>query len=118
MVSGVGATTTSRIMAEPAGAMLLIGTSHASDNHEVTAPRQESSPKAPEGSDPQARHPSRVRDRTPRKLTSWRIVREQLLGIGSDEASRKHEGASGRPLGRSEERRVGKECRSRWSPYH
>ena len=21
-------------------------------------------------------------------------------------------------LGRSEERRVGKECRSRWSPYH
>src|SRR5256886_5409271 len=24
----------------------------------------------------------------------------------------------GRALGRSEERRVGKECRSRWSPYH
>ena len=24
----------------------------------------------------------------------------------------------GRPNGRSEERRVGKECRSRWSPYH
>ena len=23
-----------------------------------------------------------------------------------------------RSLGRSEERRVGKECRSRWSPYH
>ena len=23
-----------------------------------------------------------------------------------------------RTLGRSEERRVGKECRSRWSPYH
>ena len=22
------------------------------------------------------------------------------------------------PAGRSEERRVGKECRSRWSPYH
>src|SRR2546427_6226145 len=32
-------------------------------------------------------------------------------------------GAAGRPggtgdTGRSEERRVGKECRSRWSPYH
>ena len=26
-------------------------------------------------------------------------------------------GASGF-IGRSEERRVGKECRSRWSPYH
>ena len=25
---------------------------------------------------------------------------------------------SKRPLTRSEERRVGKECRSRWSPYH
>src|SRR5215470_18659229 len=24
----------------------------------------------------------------------------------------------GAPFGRSEERRVGKECRSRWSPYH
>ena len=24
----------------------------------------------------------------------------------------------GNPLTRSEERRVGKECRSRWSPYH
>ena len=26
--------------------------------------------------------------------------------------------ATGSPLARSEERRVGKECRSRWSPYH
>src|SRR2546429_3342725 len=33
-----------------------------------------------------------------------------------------HDGGEGRlralPAGRSEERRVGKECRSRWSPYH
>ena len=28
------------------------------------------------------------------------------------------EGAKGCCLTRSEERRVGKECRSRWSPYH
>src|SRR3712207_7728096 len=27
-------------------------------------------------------------------------------------------GSSGGPDRRSEERRVGKECRSRWSPYH
>ena len=26
--------------------------------------------------------------------------------------------ATGEVAGRSEERRVGKECRSRWSPYH
>src|SRR2546429_1686416 len=29
-----------------------------------------------------------------------------------------HVGHGGAPLNRSEERRVGKECRSRWSPYH
>src|SRR5256885_2022760 len=28
------------------------------------------------------------------------------------------EGGGGAALRRSEERRVGKECRSRWSPYH
>ena len=28
------------------------------------------------------------------------------------------EGCSEKTLSRSEERRVGKECRSRWSPYH
>ena len=27
-------------------------------------------------------------------------------------------GKAGDQTGRSEERRVGKECRSRWSPYH
>ena len=26
--------------------------------------------------------------------------------------------SQGKDSGRSEERRVGKECRSRWSPYH
>src|SRR2546422_8146247 len=31
---------------------------------------------------------------------------------------RLQEGAEERALVRSEERRVGKECRSRWSPYH
>ena len=29
-----------------------------------------------------------------------------------------HTIASGHAYNRSEERRVGKECRSRWSPYH
>ena len=32
----------------------------------------------------------------------------------------KHDGSAGEgaPIERSEERRVGKECRYRWSPYH
>ena len=43
-----------------------------------------------------------------------RIVRrEQALGRATPDLSRLRA-----PVGRSEERRVGKECRSRWSPYH
>src|SRR5258708_40210821 len=51
-----------------------------------------------------------------------------LLGRGGWSRSRPTRGWSGRPCpqscrrrreqDRSEERRVGKECRSRWSPYH
>ena len=37
-----------------------------------------------------------------------------ILIIGSA----KHSVQKMQILGRSEERRVGKECRSRWSPYH
>ena len=36
-------------------------------------------------------------------------------GLGADDA---HRGGGGFGQLRSEERRVGKECRSRWSPYH
>ena len=39
--------------------------------------------------------------------TSWELVK-------TDEKDETPEN----PLTRSEERRVGKECRSRWSPYH
>ena len=43
---------------------------------------------------------------TAAKALEW--VRDgQTLGLGT-----------GRAATRSEERRVGKECRSRWSPYH
>ena len=44
------------------------------------------------------------------KSTIFEMLREELLrrGIGEDQIVCK----------RSEERRVGKECRSRWSPYH
>src|SRR3712207_8541188 len=47
-------------------------------------------------------------------------VEEHVAAHGRAEALRR-EGAELVPLGqqhRSEERRVGKECRSRWSPYH
>src|SRR2546430_12634213 len=39
-----------------------------------------------------------------------------LLAAGAPVNSPNHYGIT--PLLRSEERRVGKECRSRWSPYH
>src|SRR2546422_8923346 len=46
--------------------------------------------------------------------------REPLVDLadGPDLAGEPHLAEDDRPGGRSEERRVGKECRSRWSPYH
>ena len=40
-------------------------------------------------------------------MCAWRVAekKKQRDGMGEED-------------GRSEERRVGKECRSRWSPYH
>src|SRR5215204_1533145 len=38
-------------------------------------------------------------------------------GVGAEPVGDEHPHHGG-PLLRSEERRVGKECRSRWSPYH
>ena len=51
-------------------------------------------------------------------LLEWGSISEQQVQQALSVAS-----GSGRRLGealveRSEERRVGKECRSRWSPYH
>ena len=40
-----------------------------------------------------------------------------LDALVADALAREEVSATGLP-GRSEERRVGKECRSRWSPYH
>src|SRR5690348_14534707 len=39
---------------------------------------------------------------------------EEVMGLGFGRSTFRFAG----PTGRSEERRVGKECRSRWSPYH
>src|SRR5215204_2989375 len=39
-------------------------------------------------------------------------------GTGALRGAPRHGGLARRGASRSEERRVGKECRSRWSPYH
>ena len=44
------------------------------------------------------------------------LVSETIVGLIGDRPSEKKKFPSIRS--RSEERRVGKECRSRWSPYH
>ena len=44
------------------------------------------------------------------------FARQQLAIVGDELARRAIE--TKKPVARSEERRVGKECRSRWSPYH
>src|SRR3712207_7653687 len=57
---------------------------------------------------------------TPLDDSAW-IARPPGYAESSRSAERSARWASGNDLdqgGRSEERRVGKECRSRWSPYH
>ena len=46
---------------------------------------------------------------------AYRLAREEPRGIST---ARRAQAGLGAALLRSEERRVGKECRSRWSPYH
>ena len=41
---------------------------------------------------------------------------DQLQAVGNEHGT--PSGLASRNADRSEERRVGKECRSRWSPYH
>src|ERR1039458_8085726 len=56
-----------------------------------------------------------------KKISVIKAVREVKAGLGLAEAKALVEGAPKPVLegaNRSEERRVGKECRSRWSPYH
>ena len=43
-----------------------------------------------------------------RDLSGYRVNPEEFVDVGANVVV----------CGRSEERRVGKECRSRWSPYH
>src|SRR2546426_9237866 len=50
--------------------------------------------------------------RPPRRLTFRRPTRQRQEPSGTSHRAGRH------PTRRSEERRVGKECRSRWSPYH
>ena len=50
------------------------------------------------------------------ELVDWPEVKLHVLSHGLHYASCVFEGE--RVYDRSEERRVGKECRSRWSPYH
>src|SRR2546430_3567258 len=45
------------------------------------------------------------------EMRPWALGRKNWLFAGSLESGQ-------RAASRSEERRVGKECRSRWSPYH
>jgi len=54
----------------------------------------------------------------PRNLIQRFGLREGVQIVGSSGPSDNGKGGRGRAQARSEERRVGKECRSRWSPYH
>src|ERR1035437_7686741 len=56
---------------------------------------------------------------SPETLRTWREFEERFgVKIEVQDATSPDEPWSGPEHCRSEERRVGKECRSRWSPYH
>src|SRR5256885_917055 len=63
-----------------------------------------------------------------RLCAQWQIIRQLQIDLRRRDKDQRHEAISYphsdsaqrlcERVGRSEERRVGKECRSRWSPYH
>src|SRR5256885_7259292 len=46
------------------------------------------------------------------------ITQRLLWNTQRTDCTQENDGGKNENAGRSEERRVGKECRSRWSPYH
>src|SRR2546422_11051200 len=72
--------------------------------------------------------PNRIREASTQNVNSsdrfWKTVKHVARsflrrGIQALQFQEEISGELGSPTpGRSEERRVGKECRSRWSPYH
>src|SRR5256885_10337836 len=57
-------------------------------------------------------------EREPRRADDHDAHRQQPVEAGCRERADERERPDHRDHARSEERRVGKECRSRWSPYH
>src|SRR5258707_12352096 len=53
-----------------------------------------------------------------RRIGSRKAKKNAVTAAISEPIRRRKQVAIVRLFGRSEERRVGKECRSRWSPYH
>ena len=50
---------------------------------------------------------------------NYQKIYKKVPAFRQEKADRlKHREDQAQSVGRSEERRVGKECRSRWSPYH
>ena len=67
-------------------------------------------------------HPwERVRD-SMKHLTIEKVIGREIIDSRGNPTVEAEvylsDGTMGRGTARSEERRVGKECRSRWSPYH
>src|SRR5256885_8121705 len=60
----------------------------------------------------------RVLFRSDQRLVSDRCEWREIVLVGEIHLDAFDFDLCARTLGRSEERRVGKECRSRWSPYH
>src|SRR5260370_6251409 len=69
------------------------------------------------GSEPLRNSPVEAADNFVKQLMSMQEEAKSALSKASDEMTKYYDHCQGQAP-RSEERRVGKECRSRWSPYH
>ena len=60
-----------------------------------------------------------MKDGSPQLSPVWANYEDGFILVNTAEGRIKHKNILRDPrVARSEERRVGKECRSRWSPYH
>src|SRR3712207_9252295 len=59
-----------------------------------------------------------LKDLAEQKMMEINEAYEYLMKNTSDSYSQRQNSYNNQSNNRSEERRVGKECRSRWSPYH
>ena len=102
---------------ESVGEDILVGTMEAEDVPALaTQPQTQSTPPATQGTTPAPTAKKPFKTTSP--VSGEEISAYSMEALSYNETTRDWRVHNGVDIARSEERRVGKECRSRWSPYH